>query len=153
MRIVYEGERCEAGVLPAIADRREVAALEDVAIDRLKDASGWVVADAAAMLKQHGSARAESALWQALERWHNRWKDHASGLEKRRQSGDGIPWEEAIEEDLTEALMGGTGTTFGWRDERVFGRDDVWLPGEAEGLFEETRSFLESRGMNLKRGY
>jgi hypothetical protein len=228
MREVYEGGRCEDGVLPAIAERRTVDALEDVAIDHLDHVNGWMVADAAEMLKQHGSPRAEASLWRALERWHERWKDRASTLEAHQQDPDGMPWEEAIERDLVTALMNGTswvmsqasaqrltalcltpackrqveqefsypasnpnirihpstmpggepsfvvrantlvafssrnalyrwvslhpkGTTFAWQDSGWFDYDDVWLPGEVTGLFEETRLFLESRGMKVIR--
>ncbi len=108
MKEVDAGERCETGVLPAIVERRVVPALEETAIANLSDANGWVVADAAGMLQRHGSARAERALWQALERWHERWKDQAAKLDKDQRSSDGMPWEEAVERDLTRALMEGT---------------------------------------------
>src|SRR4029079_16584443 len=40
-----------------------------------------------------------------------------------------------------------TNTTFTWQESGWAGTDDdVWLPGEATELFEETRSFVESRG-------
>jgi hypothetical protein len=223
MKEVYAGERCETGVLPAIAERRVVPALEETALGHLGDANGWVVADAARMLWRHGSARAEAPLWQALERWHSRWKDQVAKLEQDRQSPDGMPWEEAVEWDLTTAIMKGTAwlmsessarrltslcltrtykewveqifqypesnpiitvspsdlprgeptfvvhengivwlpsrealhrrlslhpkdTTFKWQESDF---DAVWLPGEAISLFEETRSFVESRGMKL----
>ena len=29
--------------------------------------------------------------------------------------------------------------------------EDLWFPGEATRLFEETRSFVQSRGMKLMR--
>ena len=229
MKEVYAGERCETGVLPAIAERRLVPALEETAIAHLSDANDWIVADAAGMLQQYGSPRAEAPLWQALERWHERWKDQAAKLEKDQRSSDVIPWEVAVESELTEALMDGTAwlmnessarrltslcvtgdcrqsvehafrypesnpsitvhapalphgeptffvqgntfvrlqsrealhrwlslhtkeTTFTWQERSGWsGPDEVWLPGEAARLFEETRSFVESRRMRLTR--
>lgn len=224
IREVYEGEQCDTGVLPAIAERRVSPALEETAISHLSHANGWVVADAAAMLQRHGSARAEAPLWQALERWHQRWKDRPVRL---GTDPGGIPWEEGNERHLTTALMEGTAwlmnessarrlnalcvsldckgsiesefrdpgsnpaitifpsqlplgeprfvahgntsvmlrsrealyrwlslhskeTTFTWQ-EILFGDDVAWLPGEWTGFFEETRSFVESRGMKLMR--
>jgi hypothetical protein len=227
MKEVYQGQQCETGVLPAIAERRVVPALEETAIAHLRHSNGWVVADAAGMLKRHGSARAEAPLWKALERWHERWKDQVVRLEEHQGNSDGMPWEEAVERDLTRALMEGTGwlksessarrlkslcvttickvlveqefeypetnpsitvhaselprgeptfivhengfaslasrealhrwlslhpreTTFTWQKGGSFVElDEVWLPGEATRFFEETRSFLESRGMKL----
>jgi hypothetical protein len=40
-------------------------------------------------------------------------------------------------------------TTFTWQESGWIGTDEGWLPGEATQLFEETRSFVESRGMRL----
>jgi hypothetical protein len=108
MKEVYEGDQCETGLLPAIAERRVVPALEETAIAHLGDANGWVVADAARMLRRHGSQRAEAPLWHALERWHERWKDQVDKLETDRRNSEGMPWEEAVEWDLTTALMHGT---------------------------------------------
>jgi hypothetical protein len=227
MKEVNEGDRCETGVLPAIAERRMVPALEETAIRHLADANGWVVADAAHMLEQYGSAGAEAPLWQALERWHERWEDQQAKLETDQRNRE-MPWEEAIERDLTRALMKGTGwllnessarrltslcvtdrckegidqefqhpepnpnitvepaalphgeptffvhehtlvqllsrdalqawlslhsegTTFTWQESGWAFADVVWLPGEASRFFEETRSFVERRGMTLMR--
>ena len=85
MKEVGEGGRCETGVMPAIAQRRMGPALEKTAISHLSHSEGWVVADAASMLQRHGSARAEAPLWQALDRWHTRWKDRAAKLNGSRQ--------------------------------------------------------------------
>ena len=108
MKEVGEGERCETGVMPAIAQRRMGPALEKTAISHLSHSEGWVVADAASMLQRHGSPRAEAPLWQALDRWHTRWKDRAAKLEMDQDSADGMPWEEENERYLTTALMEGT---------------------------------------------
>ena len=107
MSEVYAGDRCEAGVLPAIASRRVVPALETMALVHLSDPNGWIVADAADMLKEYGSARAEAALWRALERWHDRWRGRTDKLERDHRSRS-IPWDEAVEDHLTRAIMGGT---------------------------------------------
>lgn len=228
MSEVYAGDRCETGVLPAIASRRVVPALETVALVHLRDPNGWIVADAADMLQEYGSAKAEAALWGALKRWHDQWRDQTDKLERDQQQSNGIPWAEAVEEYLTRAIMGGTawlvtdeserrlaslclterckesiqqefeprdtdphvyihppslplaeptffvhgatyvsflsrtavhqwilmhptGTTFVWEGSGVFDVDNVWLPAEEERFFEETRSLVESRGMNLIR--
>ena len=228
MKEVGEGERCETGVMPAIAQRRMGPALEKTAISHLSHSEGWVVADAASMLQRHGSARAEAPLWQALDRWHTRWKDRAAKLEMDQDSADGMPWEEENERYLTTALMEGTawllnepsarrltslcvtrrcketverafrssetnsniaiypselplgeptlfahehtsvmlrsrealrrwlslhekGTTFTWEKNGPPNFEDLWFPGEATRLFEETRSFVQSRGMKLMR--
>jgi hypothetical protein len=42
------------------------------------------------------------------------------------------------------------GTVFTWQDREALG-DEVWLPGEAVELFEQTRAFVESRGMQVIR--
>ena len=60
------------------------------------------------MLQQHGSARAEAPLWQALQRWHTRWKDRATELEMEQDGPGGMPWDHENERYLTTALMHGT---------------------------------------------
>ena len=44
-----------------------------------------------------------------------------------------------------------TGTTFTWEENGPPNFEDLWLPGEATSIFEETRAFVESRRMTLRR--
>ncbi len=109
MEEVSQGATCERGVLPPIAARRMLPAIEDAAIGVLHRSVGWVTADAAAMLQRYGTARAEAALWRAFERWHGRWKGQAARLERDHLNPEGMPWDELIEHDLSRALKEGTG--------------------------------------------
>jgi hypothetical protein len=106
---VFKDGGCKTGMLPAIAKRRMVATLEESAIQQLNHPNARVVADAATMLQEYGTARAEGPLWLAMERWHERWKDQAARLDADRQNSDGIPWEQALERYLSDALEKGTG--------------------------------------------
>jgi hypothetical protein len=108
MDAVARDGNCEAGVLPEIARRRMLPAVEDAALRLLENAEGWVIADVTAMIKQYGTPRAETALWRAFERWHERWKDRTAKLEADQGKEDGLPWDEAVERDLSEALATGT---------------------------------------------
>jgi len=109
MEEVSQGATCERGVLPPIAARRMLPAIEDAAIGVLHRSVGWVTADAAAMLQRYGTAQAEAALWRAFERWHGRWKGQAARLERDHLNPEGMPWDELIEHDLSRALKEGTG--------------------------------------------
>jgi hypothetical protein len=71
---------CYTGALEAAASRRMSPGLEAAAIGLLASDDASRVADAAAMLGQHGSGRAEPELWQALERWHARSLPHVEEL-------------------------------------------------------------------------
>ena len=48
-------------------------------------------------------------------------------------------------------LLHPKGTTFTWEEDASCHIDNVWLSGEGAGFFEETRSFVESRGMKVMR--
>jgi len=233
MEAVSRGETCEAGVLPEIARRLMLPTLEDAALRLLDGATGWMIADVSAMLRQYGTARAEAALWRAFERWRERWRGRTAKLEADLGKEGGVPWDEAVELQLAEALAAGKawlmtgsslarltslcltgrcketiefsfrihdvtpfihihapdaprgepsffvsdttfgkarsrealrswlllhppGTRFEWEDDRrgdeVAGlSDDLWLPGEADGYFEEVRTFAEQHGLKVIR--
>ena len=106
--VIGNGEDCEQGLLPAVAERRMGPALEQIAITHLNHSDGWVVVDAARALLRHGTARAEEALWKAFEQWHNRWKGRVAELEADQRDSDYRTWEEVVEYELTHALTNGT---------------------------------------------
>jgi hypothetical protein len=105
---IGRGPWCETGVLPAIPIHPARAihpALEAFAIDRLRDADAWPVADAAQMLTREGSSAAKIPLLQAFERWRPQWEGRAAQLEVAHP--DGVPWDEGLEGVLSESLLEG----------------------------------------------
>ncbi len=78
---------CAAQVLGAIARVQMSAELEQIAIGRLNDPHREIAASAAEMLGVHGSAAAEQALWDALEKWHATSKERAGERGPAEQGG------------------------------------------------------------------
>ncbi len=68
-------ERCaDDGLLPAVAKRRTLPAVEAAALQRLRDPRRWVVVDAAAVPWPNKAGPAgKAALLEALDAWHAAW--------------------------------------------------------------------------------
>jgi hypothetical protein len=85
--------------------------MEKVVVAHLDDSSTEVMAQAATVLKEYGSASAEQPLWDALERWHERYAGQEEKLRAdMKRSGD-TAWPAARESALVQALGAGRG----WR--------------------------------------
>jgi len=67
--------RCYPSVLAWVARLRMSAEVEEIAIDALEDNEPEVVLHAAILLGEHGSADAEKALWQRMEKLHEAMQD------------------------------------------------------------------------------
>lgn len=74
---------CYKVVFSGLGEQLHIPAVERLAISALDDASVEVVRDAAESLAKFGSARAESALWQRLEKFHETWKEKGEQLRYR----------------------------------------------------------------------
>jgi hypothetical protein len=71
---------CNQMLLTDISGRNYYPVLEEIAVNTLDDPDPLVVADAATMLGQFGSAAAESKLLRRYESWTKRWNPHAAEL-------------------------------------------------------------------------
>jgi hypothetical protein len=80
-------------------------ALENATISQLDGADSRATVDAIMALQRFGSARAEPALWRALERWHQRFAGKPTDAEEHSLD-DRLEW------FLRSALTGGTGWLF-----------------------------------------
>ncbi len=82
-------DRCAGdGLLPAVAKRRALPAVEAAALKRLRDPRPWVVVDAAEALAKEGGPASKGALLAALDAWHAAWAPRASMLQR-----DNLPFE------------------------------------------------------------
>ena len=81
--------RCAGdGLLPAVAKRRALPAVEAAALKRLRDPRPWVVVDAAEALAKEGGPASKAALLAALDAWHAEWAPRAAKLQ-----GGNLPFE------------------------------------------------------------
>jgi hypothetical protein len=71
---------CYATTLKEIAELDMTPEIESAAYEVLEEDNAQLVAQAAEVLKEFGSAKAEARLWQRLERWHEQAKDKAIQL-------------------------------------------------------------------------
>ncbi len=82
-------ERCaDDGLLPAVAKRRTLPAVEAAALKRLRDPRPWVAVDAAEALAKEGGPAGKPALLAALDAWHAAWAPRAAMLQ-----GGNLPFE------------------------------------------------------------
>lgn len=95
--------RCYTETLKNVAKLHMSAEVEDVATAALDDEDSRVVAQAAGVLAEYGSADAEKALWRRFEKWHEAMQSRSEELRGEELSYD----QEVIEEALREALTGG----------------------------------------------
>ena len=104
--------RCYTSILTAIARLQAPREVEDIATAALDDDDPEVVASAAQVLKDYGSADAEKALWRRFEKWHDAMESRSEEL--RNQSA-GVPaygasdlsGQAMIEQELRTALVQG----------------------------------------------
>jgi hypothetical protein len=90
---------CYRETLKKVADLHMSAEVEELAIAALDDGDSEVVSKAASVLGDYGSADAEKALWQRLEKWHGAMQSRGEELGKQ----------DAMEEALRIALTKGQG--------------------------------------------
>lgn len=79
--------RCFESTLKNVAQLHMSADVEVVATAALDDADSDVVSNAAEVLKNYGSADAEKALWQRLEKWHAALPSESQDLDKLDTGG------------------------------------------------------------------
>jgi hypothetical protein len=94
---------CRYGWLSSIAAIGMSSGLEEAAIAALAGSDAELAADAARMLEDEGSVRAESALWAALEAWHARWTGRQARL--RDELLRGRSRDASLDDPLRVALM------------------------------------------------
>jgi len=107
-----EFTRCYASALTEVAKLHMAAEVEEAAKTALEEDDPEMVAQAASVLGQFGTASVEGNLWQRLERWHERMQSHAAEMSKQNP---GIPaygssplsGEAMIEQALRNALSNG----------------------------------------------
>ena len=80
--------RCYTSTLSDVARLHMSAELQDAAYKALEENDPEMVANAAGILGQFGSAEAEEKLWGRLERWHEQAESRAEDL---RKQNPGIP--------------------------------------------------------------
>ncbi len=78
--------------------------LEKVALAHLDDPNAEVIAQAATVLGQHGSASAEQFLWDAMERWHERYNGREAQLRRDMKKNDALVDPSMVEIYLLRAL-------------------------------------------------
>ena len=81
--------------------------LEEIAIDALDDPSPEVTTDAAQALAKYGSPRAEQALWERLEKFHDKWKNSQDELHWRPGVQPDLQAEIRLEQVLVQAITNG----------------------------------------------
>jgi hypothetical protein len=94
--------RCYRETLKKVADLHMSSEVEEIAIAALDDEDSEVMSKAASVLAEYGSAGAEKALWQRLEKWH----------EAMQSRGEELGKQDAMEEALRVALTKGQGWLF-----------------------------------------
>jgi hypothetical protein len=115
------------GVFRSIAAAGMSPALEHAAIAALRGPDAAFAADAAAMLADAGSPRAEAALWEALQAWHDRWSGRKTVLYEEREKR---LWDATLSEHLVEALF----SAVAWRlDEADYRRLEALCLATCEG--------------------
>ena len=106
--------RCYPSTLSDVAHLHMSAELQEAAYKALEENDPEMVANAAGVLGQFGTAEAEEKLWRRLERWHEQAESRAEDL---RKQNPGIPamgasvlsGEITIEQALRTALSYGQG--------------------------------------------
>ncbi|MCC6992363.1 MAG: hypothetical protein IT181_25385 [Acidobacteria bacterium] len=96
--------RCvDDGLLPAVASRRALPAVEAAALKRLRDPRPWVVVDAAVALAKEGGPASKAALLAALDAWHAEWAPSAAMLQGGNLPFD-LDWAASLGPRLARAL-------------------------------------------------
>lgn len=75
--------RCYDSLLDDVARLYMCPELERIAIAALSDPNIEMVAHAATLLGQYGSAAAEEHLWRRFEEWHQQWQGREADLRKK----------------------------------------------------------------------
>lgn len=78
--------------------------MEQVALAHLDDPNAEVIAQAATVLGEHGSAAVEQSLWDTLERWHERYNGRESQLRSDMKKNDALVDPSMVELYLLRAL-------------------------------------------------
>jgi len=101
---------CNHVLLTEVAQLHDDPALQDIAIKSLDDTDPQVVANAAAYLKDYGTAAAEDVLWAHFISWSGRWK----GRESEFEGGYGKRLEANYEPGAGSSLMQALSSGQGW---------------------------------------
>ena len=96
---------CYKFVFDGLGEGADSPAIEDLAIRALNDPSPEVARDAASMLKNYGSPKAEAALWTRLQKFHDDWKDRASELRYPPGGNPDTMYQVGLEQALVGALL------------------------------------------------
>ena len=104
--------RCYTSTLLDVARLRAPGELEEIATASLDDDDPEVVAHAALVLQQFGSADAEKAVWRRFEKWHEAMQSRSEELRKQNAGvpafGAGeLSGQAMIEQQLRDALVQG----------------------------------------------
>jgi hypothetical protein len=99
---------CYTGALEAAARRRMSPGLEAAAIGQLRSDDPRSVADAAEMLVEFGSGRAEPEVWQALDRWHTGSLPYVDGLRTAEDAAT-LSDQQALGATLQTTIVRGAG--------------------------------------------
>ncbi len=100
-----ENTACYRTVLSSIAQRPFAPSLEELVIARLTDPDGETAADAAHVLRHHGSEKVREPLWHRLESWYEEWKGRSNELRPHPITRvDPNRGQAKLEEALHEAL-------------------------------------------------
>ena len=79
--------------------------LEEIAAVHLDDSETAVAVQAATLLGQHGSARAEQPLMDRLERWHTQWSGNEKEIQPQIENGEVAGEPAQFERELVRALV------------------------------------------------
>ena len=107
---------CNHSLLTGVARLQNNSVLQDIAIKGLDDPDPQVVENAAAYLKDYGSASAEDVLWEHLTSWSQRWMGRENDLQY-------VPGRKL---DLTYELGAGTNL------QQALATGHAWLADEAK---------------------
>ena len=104
--------RCYTSALLDVARLQSGQAVEEIAIASLDDDDPEVVAHAAQVLQEFGSADAEKALWRRFEKWHEAMQNRSDELRKQNAGVPALGQPELsgrvmIEQQLRNALVQG----------------------------------------------
>jgi hypothetical protein len=78
--------------------------MEQLALAHLDDRNAEVIAQAATVLGEHGSAASEQFLWDAMERWHERYNGRESQLRADMKKNDALVDPSMVESYLLRAV-------------------------------------------------
>jgi hypothetical protein len=101
---------CNHSLLVEVGALRLDPLLEEVAIRSLDDEDPEVAGNAATFLGRYGTASAETALWESLTRWNEKWRGSESEFRYVPGESDAKAWQRNLGSNLIQAL--GTGKSW-----------------------------------------